>query len=71
MKDVTASSVASFVIAFIGTVALWWLYFDRSAGLALLALAADAISALALAACAAVVVTAVAVSDRLPITSRS
>jgi low temperature requirement protein LtrA len=34
VKEVTASSVASFVIAFIGTVALWWLYFDQSAGAA-------------------------------------
>ena len=34
VKDVTASSVASFVIAFVGSVALWWLYFDQSAGAA-------------------------------------
>ena len=34
MKPVTAASVASFVIAFAGSVALWWLYFDQSAGAA-------------------------------------
>ena len=27
----TASSVAAFVVAFLGSVALWWVYFDRSA----------------------------------------
>ena len=30
-KSVTASSVTAFVVAFIGAVALWWLYFDQSA----------------------------------------
>ena len=34
MKPVTAASVASFVVAFVGSVALWWLYFDQSAGAA-------------------------------------
>jgi low temperature requirement protein LtrA len=29
--DVTAANVAAFVVAFIGTVALWWIYFDRGA----------------------------------------
>jgi low temperature requirement protein LtrA len=31
VKEVTAASVAAFVIAFVGSVALWWLYFDQSA----------------------------------------
>ena len=31
MKHVTATSIAAFVVAFAGSVALWWLYFDRSA----------------------------------------
>ena len=30
-KPVTAADVAAFVVAFIGSVALWWVYFDRSA----------------------------------------
>ena len=30
-KPVTASNVAAFVVAFAGSVALWWLYFDQSA----------------------------------------
>jgi low temperature requirement protein LtrA len=30
-KPVTAAEVAAFVVAFTGAVALWWLYFDRSA----------------------------------------
>jgi low temperature requirement protein LtrA len=30
-QKVTASSVTAFVVAFGGSVALWWLYFDRSA----------------------------------------
>jgi low temperature requirement protein LtrA len=30
-KHVTATSVGAFVVAFAGSVALWWLYFDRSA----------------------------------------
>ena len=30
-KSVTASSVTAFVVAFAGSVALWWLYFDQSA----------------------------------------
>jgi low temperature requirement protein LtrA len=34
VKDITAAAVASFVIAFAGSVALWWLYFDQSAGAA-------------------------------------
>jgi low temperature requirement protein LtrA len=29
--DVTAATVAAFVVAFIGTGALWWIYFDRGA----------------------------------------
>jgi low temperature requirement protein LtrA len=33
-KSVTASGVAAFVVAFAGSVALWWLYFDRSAAAA-------------------------------------
>jgi len=32
MTHVTATSAAAFVVAFAGSVALWWLYFDRSAG---------------------------------------
>jgi len=32
MARVTATSAAAFVVAFAGSVALWWLYFDRSAG---------------------------------------
>jgi low temperature requirement protein LtrA len=32
MEDhVTATSIAAFIVAFAGSVALWWLYFDRSA----------------------------------------
>ena len=31
MAHVSAATVAAFVIAFAGSVALWWLYFDRSA----------------------------------------
>ena len=34
VKEITAASVTSFVIAFVGSVALWWLYFDQSAGAA-------------------------------------
>jgi len=34
VKPVTAASVASFVVAFVGSVGLWWLYFDQSAGAA-------------------------------------
>jgi len=34
VKEITAAAVASFVIAFVGSVALWWLYFDQSAGAA-------------------------------------
>jgi low temperature requirement protein LtrA len=34
VKPVTAASVASFVVGFAGSVALWWLYFDQSAGAA-------------------------------------
>jgi low temperature requirement protein LtrA len=30
-KPVTASDVTAFVVAFVGSVALWWLYFDQSA----------------------------------------
>jgi len=30
-QDVTAPAVAAFVTAFAGSVALWWIYFDRSA----------------------------------------
>jgi low temperature requirement protein LtrA len=30
-KTVTASAVTAFVVAFAGSVAMWWLYFDRSA----------------------------------------
>ena len=30
-KSVTASNVTAFVVAFAGSVALWWLYFDQSA----------------------------------------
>ena len=30
-KSVTAASVTAFVVAFAGSVALWWLYFDQSA----------------------------------------
>ena len=31
VKEITAASVAAFVVAFAGSVALWWLYFDQSA----------------------------------------
>jgi low temperature requirement protein LtrA len=31
LKHVTATSIGAFVVAFAGSVALWWLYFDRSA----------------------------------------
>jgi low temperature requirement protein LtrA len=31
MNRVTATSIAAFIVAFAGSVALWWLYFDRSA----------------------------------------
>jgi low temperature requirement protein LtrA len=31
ISHVTGSAVAAFVVAFTGSVALWWLYFDRSA----------------------------------------
>jgi low temperature requirement protein LtrA len=31
VKHVTATSIAAFVVAFASSVALWWLYFDRSA----------------------------------------
>src|SRR5262249_32880028 len=34
VKEITAAAVASFVVAFAGSVALWWLYFDQSAGAA-------------------------------------
>ena len=30
-KEVTLTTVTAFAVAFIGSVALWWLYFDRSA----------------------------------------
>jgi low temperature requirement protein LtrA len=33
-KTVTASAVTAFVVAFAGSVALWWLYFDQSAAAA-------------------------------------
>ena len=33
-KGVTVTNVTAFVVAFIGSVAMWWLYFDRSAGAA-------------------------------------
>jgi low temperature requirement protein LtrA len=31
MQHIAASAVAAFVVVFVGSVALWWLYFDRSA----------------------------------------
>jgi len=31
VPSVTAASVTAFVVAFVGSVALWWLYFDQSA----------------------------------------
>ena len=34
VKEVTVASVTAFVIAFVGSVAMWWLYFDQSAGAA-------------------------------------
>jgi len=34
VKPVTVASVTSFVVSFAGSVALWWLYFDQSAGAA-------------------------------------
>jgi low temperature requirement protein LtrA len=30
--DLSAEAVAAFVVAFLGSVALWWIYFDRAAG---------------------------------------
>jgi low temperature requirement protein LtrA len=33
-KSVTAARVTAFVVAFIGSVAMWWLYFDQSAAAA-------------------------------------
>ena len=33
-KPVSASDVTAFVVGFVGAVALWWLYFDQSAGAA-------------------------------------
>jgi low temperature requirement protein LtrA len=33
-KSVTAAGVTAFVVAFIGSVAMWWLYFDQSAAAA-------------------------------------
>jgi low temperature requirement protein LtrA len=38
-KPASASDVAAFVVGFVGTVALWWLYFDQSAGAAAAAIA--------------------------------
>jgi low temperature requirement protein LtrA len=32
-KELTASVFTAFVIAFLGSVAFWWIYFDRTAGL--------------------------------------
>jgi low temperature requirement protein LtrA len=37
----TGSTVAAFVVAFVGSVALWWLYFDRSAGASAAVIAAS------------------------------
>jgi low temperature requirement protein LtrA len=34
VKPITAASATSFVVAFAGSVALWWLYFDQSAAAA-------------------------------------
>src|SRR4029079_11387820 len=34
VKPVTTASVTSFVVSFVGSVGLWWLYFDQSAGAA-------------------------------------
>ena len=31
IKSVTVSSVTAFIVAFVGSVALWWPYFDQSA----------------------------------------
>ena len=31
-RHITGATVAAFVVSFAGSVALWWLYFDRSAG---------------------------------------
>lgn len=41
-KGFTAPTVTAFVIAFVGTVALWWVYFDRSAEDSAKAIAASA-----------------------------
>ena len=30
-EQVNAAAVAAFITAFVGSVALWWIYFDRSA----------------------------------------
>jgi low temperature requirement protein LtrA len=38
-KTVTASGVTAFIVAFVGSVALWWLYFDQSAAAAAAAIA--------------------------------
>ena len=31
LDSITASTIAAFVVAFVGSAALWWIYFDRSA----------------------------------------
>ena len=36
--QITAQSAAAFGVAFVGTVALWWIYFDRSAEMGLLSM---------------------------------
>lgn len=41
MRHVAATAVAAFVVSFFGAVALWWLYFDRSADAAAEVIAAS------------------------------
>ena len=36
--QITAQSAAAFAVAFVGTVAMWWIYFDRSAEMGLLSM---------------------------------
>ena len=41
MSRISGTAVAAFVVAFAGSVALWWLYFDRSAGASAAVIAAS------------------------------
>jgi low temperature requirement protein LtrA len=39
-QELTPGTVSAFVLAFLGSVALWWVYYDRSAGWASAVMAA-------------------------------